>query len=111
MGIPVENAFQPRSWKTYTWNNFLQEKNEETHPSVFYNNIELSRTDSQKHLGLVLDNNLNFKKHTKNKLNKTYFGVGKIKRLRGILSRDSLVTVYKSFIRPHWITVMWFVFW
>ena len=85
---------------------FSRKRNEETHPSVFYNNIELSRTDSQKHLGLVLDNNLNFKKHIKNKLNKTYFGVGKIKRLRDILHRDSLVTVYKSFIRPHWITVM-----
>ena len=41
------------------------------------------------------------KKHIKDKLNKTYFGVGKIKRLRDILSRDSLVTIYKSCIRPH----------
>ena len=29
-----------------------------------------------------------------------YFGVGKIKRLRDILPRYSLVTIYKSFIRP-----------
>ena len=34
-------------------------------------------------------------------MNKAYFGVGKIKRLRDILPRDSLVTIYKSFIRPH----------
>ena len=27
-----------------------RKKNEETHPSVFYNNVEVSRTDSQKHL-------------------------------------------------------------
>ena len=85
---------------------FSRKKNEETHPSVFYNNNDLSRTDSQKHLGLVLDNNLKFKKHIKNKLNKTYFGVGKIKMLRDILHRDFLVTVYKSSIRPHWITEM-----
>ena len=77
MGIPVENAFQPRSQKTCAWSNFLQEKkNEETHPSAFYNNIEVSRTDSQKHLGLVLDNKLTFKKHIKDKLNKAYFGAG-----------------------------------
>ena len=50
---------------------------------------------------LVLDNKLTFKKHIKDKLNKAYFGVGKIKRLRDILPRDSLVTIYKSFIRPH----------
>ena len=52
-------------------------------------------------MGLVLDNKLTFKKHIKDKLNKAYFGVGKIKRLRDILPRDSLVTIYKSFIRPH----------
>ena len=68
-----------------------RKKNEETHPSVFYNNVEVSRRDPQKHLGLVLDNKLTFKKHTKDKLNKAYFG--------DILPRDSLVTIYKSFIR------------
>ena len=47
------------------------------------------------HLGLVFDNKLNFKKHFKDKLNKAYFGVGKIKRLRDILPRDSLVTIYQ----------------
>ena len=65
---------------------FSREKNEETHPIVFYDNIEVSRTDSQKHLGLVLDNKLTFKKHVKDKLNKAYFGVGKIKRLRHIFA-------------------------
>ena len=34
-------------------------------------------------------------------MSKSYFGVGKIKRLRDILARDSLATIYKSFIRPH----------
>ena len=52
-------------------------------------------------MGLVLDNKLTFKKHIKDKLNKAYFGVGKINRLRDILPRDYLVTIYKSFIRPH----------
>ena len=80
---------------------FSRKKNEETHPSVFYDNVEVSCTDSQKHLSLVLDNKLTFKKHIKDKLNKAYFGVGKIKRLRDILARDSLVTIHKSFIRPH----------
>ena len=72
-----------------------------THPSVFYNNVEASRTDSQKYLGLVLDNKLTFKKHIKDKLIKAYFSVGKIKRLCDILPRDSLVTIYKLVIRPH----------
>ena len=80
---------------------FSRKKYEETHPSVFYNKVEVSRTDSLKHLGLVLDIKLTFKKHIKDKLNETYFGVGKIKKLRDILPGDSLVTIYKSFIRSH----------
>ena len=76
---------------------FIAFTNEQWH----YDNIEVSRTDSQKHLGLFLDNKLTFKKHVKDKLNKAYFGVGKIKRIRDILPRDSLVTIYKLFIRPH----------
>ena len=59
--------------------NFSKKKNEEAPASVFYNNIEFSRTDPQKHLGLVLDKKLTFKKNIKDKLNEVYFGVGKIK--------------------------------
>ena len=63
--------------------------------------LEVSRTDSQKHSGLVLDNKLTFKKLIIDKSNKAYFGVGKIKKLRDKLLRDSLATIYKSFNRPH----------
>ena len=52
-------------------------------------------------MGLVLDNKLTFKKHIKDKLNKACFGVGKIKKLSDILPRNPLVTICKSFIRPH----------
>ena len=34
-------------------------------------------------------------------MNKAYLGVDKIKRLRDILPLDYLVTIYKSFVRPH----------
>ena len=34
-------------------------------------------------------------------MNKIYFGVGKIKRLYGVLPLDFLITIHKSFIRPH----------
>ena len=52
-------------------------------------------------MGLVLDNRLTFKKNIKDKLNKAYFAAGKIERRRDILPCDSLVTIYKSFIRPN----------
>ena len=52
-------------------------------------------------MDLVLENKLTFKRYYKDKLNKVYFGAGKIKTFRDILPRDSLVTIYKSFMRPH----------
>ena len=80
---------------------FSRKINEVTHPSVLYHIITVSRTDSPKHLGLVLDSKLTFKKYIKDKLNKASFGIGKIKRLHDILPCDSLVTIYKSFVRTH----------
>ena len=59
---------------------FSRKKNEESHPSVIYNNIEVFCADSQTHLVLVLDNKLAFKKHINDKLNKAYFVVGKTKK-------------------------------
>ena len=93
--------FNPHPKKPAHKVTFFRKPNEETHPSFFYNNIEVSGTDSQKHLDLVLENKLTFKKHIKDKSTKVYSGVIKIKRLRDILPRDSVVTIYKSFIRPH----------
>ena len=52
-------------------------------------------------MDLVLENKLTFKKHVNDKVNKAYFGAGKVKKLRDILSRDSLVIIYKSFIKSH----------
>ena len=34
-------------------------------------------------------------------MNKVYFGDGKIKAFRDIFPRDSLVAIYRSFMRPH----------
>ena len=39
---------KPEHEAIFSW----EKKNEETHPRVFYNNIEVCRTDSQKHLRL-----------------------------------------------------------
>ena len=80
---------------------FISKLFADDNPSNFYNDIEIFHTDSQKHLGLVLDNNLAFKKNIKDKLNKAYFGVGKIKRLRDMLPQSSFINIYKSFIRSH----------
>ena len=56
---------------------------------------------SEKHLGLVLDSKLNYKLHIDEKIKKAMKIVGSIKKLSYILPRSSLITIYKSFVRPN----------
>ena len=44
---------------------------------------------------------LNFSHHIKEKISKAYRGIGVIKKLQNNLCRQSLLTIYKSFIRHH----------
>ena len=54
-----------------------------------------------KHLGLHLDEKLNVHDHINAKILKANKGIGIIKRLSNTLHRKSLLTIYKSFIRPY----------
>ena len=50
---------------------------------------------------MILDTKLNFQEHLKNILNKVSKTIGLLRKLQNILSRGPLLTIYKSFIRPH----------
>ena len=56
---------------------------------------------STSHLGIHLDEKLDFNAHTKEKISKDNRGTGIIKELQSKLPRNALLTIYKSFIRPH----------
>ena len=71
------------------------------HPQVFFNEVPVERSVSQKHLGLHLDQKLDFSKHSNEKISKAQKGISVIKLLDNILSRNALLTIYKSFVRPH----------
>ena len=56
---------------------------------------------SQKHLGIILDTRLSFEKHLETvqcKINKT---IGLIRKLQSLLPRTALITMHKTFVRPH----------
>ena len=57
------------------------------HPPAIFNNMLVVRSSCQKHLGIYLDEKL-------------YLEIGK-RKLYNVLPRNSLITIYKSFIRPH----------
>ena len=77
-----------------------------THSSLFLNNtlfLNNSLTEqatTQKHLGLMLDQKLTFLKHTNGKI-KNMKEIRLLRKLRPILLRTSLLTIYKSFTGSH----------
>ena len=65
------------------------------HPLLFNQNLFKS-SSTQRHFGVVLDTKLDFNLHLK----KVQSKVNKTMGLR-LLPKESLVTIYKSFIRSH----------
>ena len=53
------------------------------------------------HLGLILDSKFSFNEHIESKITKCNKIIGLMKNLSLILSRKSLLTIYKSFVRPN----------
>ena len=58
------------------------------------------RASYLKHLGILLDEKLNFKQHIHNATMKVNKGISVIKKLRHSLLQKPLVRIYKTFLRP-----------
>ena len=71
------------------------------HATVYFNNHPVIRENFQKHLGLFLDSKLNFSSHINEKIKKATKGINVIRKVNLSLPRPSLLTIYKSFVRPH----------
>ena len=79
---------------------FSRKKNATTHPTLFFNNSEIKLSLNQNHLGLTLDSKLSFNEHINDKIHQANKGLGLLRKLQTILPRNSLLTIYKSFLRP-----------
>ena len=66
-----------------------------------FNDIPVKRVLDTKHLGLILDSKINFKKHIDDKLGKANKGIGVMKQMKKWVDMRALETVYKLYIRPH----------
>ena len=66
-----------------------------SHPPVKFHNNNITRCFPQKHLGVVLDSNLNFNTHIDQKIKNCNKMIGLIRRL------SINLPLRKSFIRPH----------
>ena len=70
-------------------------------PNLYFNKFVVEKAQTQNYLGLKLDKKLSFKEHLKDKFAKVNRGIRILKKLSGFLPRHSLITLYKSLIRPH----------
>ena len=68
---------------------------------MHFNSTNVQVADSQKHLRLVLDSKLNLNEHIESKITKSNKIIGLMKKLSQFLSREILLTIYKSFVRPN----------
>ena len=80
---------------------FSRKTTKKIHPKIFFNNILVSKADSQKCLGLHLDSKLSFDIHIKTILTKVNKTIGLLRKFQQVLPRPSFITIYKAFVRPH----------
>ena len=71
--------------------------------SIQVNNVvtNLNIVNSTKDLGVIVDENLNFKEHTTTKINKAFSMLGILKRNFKHTDKDTFVNLYKTIVRSH----------
>ena len=79
---------------------FSRKKKVQIHPTISFDNIQVKRASHCKHLGILLDEKLNFKQHIDTVIMKINKGTTVIKKLRHSLPRKSLMTICKAFLKP-----------
>ena len=72
---------------------FSRKINIQNHPTLSLNNIQVERSTYHKHLGVILDEKLNFKEHINSAISKVNKGISVIKKLRHTLPRKYLLKI------------------
>ena len=78
---------------------FSRKVNSNHHPKLTFNGNQVQQCSSQKHVGLFL-HKLDFNIHLDEKINKCNKIIGIMKKRSTSVSRQSLLSIYKSFVRP-----------
>ena len=78
---------------------FSRKKKTQIHPAISFNNIQVEKASHHKHLGVLLDENLNCKQHIDNTILKINKSISLFKKLRHSLPWKFLMAIYKTFLR------------
>ena len=80
---------------------FFCKRNKPVHPDLSFNTIPVARKSSTKHIGVVLDERLNFAEHIKYAIDKAKKGIALMKFLANKVSSAVLELTYILYVRPH----------
>ena len=80
---------------------FSRKANASNHETVYFNNLRVIRENIQKRLGLFLNSKLSFFDYINEKIKKATKAVNVIRKMNLLLPNSSLLTIHKSFVRPH----------
>ena len=94
-------VFNPDPRKQATEVYFSRKQNQDTSLPLEFNDNTVQVVEVLKHLGLSLDKKLDFNIRVDNKINKCNKLIGIMKRLSLSISRNSILTIYKTIVRPH----------
>ena len=70
-------------------------------PSICVRGTEIKKVNATKSLGLMIDDTLCWSAQVEKITKKVHSGLSIIRRLRDIVDYNTLITVYKSIIQPH----------
>ena len=93
--------FNPDPTKQATEVLFSCKKSSPNYPQMMFNGTLVAKVNDEKHLGLILDPSLSFKKQLNEKIIKAKKNLGIIIHLSIFLPRKTLDLIYKVFVRSH----------
>ena len=99
--VQWEMNFNPNPSKQAQGLLFSRKTSSKPHPSLNFDDNPVHHVQLQKHLGLFLEPKLSFDEHIQCILIKARKIIGLIRKLQPVIPRTALLTIYKSFLRPH----------
>ena len=80
---------------------FSWKRDKPDHPHLNFSGIPVARREYTKHLGIILDEKLSFKRHINEAIAKAKKGIAIIHFLSRHVNREVLNMTYKMYVRPH----------
>ena len=88
----------PTKSNMFVGSNYI--KNKVCYPPISIN-VPVSRVSSQKCLGVILDEKLSWENHIEMICKKVGAEIAVIKRIKSIVSKDTLQVLYKAIVQPY----------